>query len=81
MKRTPQQSSELTALSTAEIDRVAGAGGIVFGRPQHDPATPGGYTIVPSNGAAPALYAKLFGKWVPLGSEPFIGPAAGELDA
>lgn len=81
MKHTSHEGSELKALNTSEIGRVAGAGGIVFGLPQHDPATPGGYTIVPSNGASPALYAKLFGKWVPLGSEPFIGPAAGELDA
>lgn len=73
-----QATTQLETLSPEEIARVAGAGGLVFGNPTHDPQRPGGLTITPTTTLSP-LYARLFGKWVPLGSEPFIGPAASEL--
>jgi hypothetical protein len=73
-----QANPKLQTLSTEEIERVAGAGGTIFGDPTVDPTRPGGLTISPTTGLSP-LYVRLMGKWVPLGTEPFIGPAASEL--
>ena len=38
----------------------------------------GQYEIVSTAGKSP-LYFKFAGKWVPIGTEPFIGPPASEL--
>jgi hypothetical protein len=69
------QDSDMKTLSAEEIQQVAG--GVQFGTLGLDPD--GRYKIVPSTSGSP-IYAKILGKWTPLGTEPFIGPAASELE-
>lgn len=71
------QSMKDTVRSLTEDEIGQVSGGVQFGTLGLDPD--GRYEIVRTTGIS-ALYAKILGKWVPLGTEPFIGPAASELE-
>lgn len=75
MKNQTINDAVIDTLTNDEIEQVAG--GVQFGTLGRD--ANGGYEIVPTIGAS-SLYAKILGKWVPLGTEPFVGPAASELE-
>ena len=75
MKQHHSDKTKIQSLTAEEIEQVAGAG-VQFGT--LGVGEDGRYEIVGTGGRAP-LYVKFGGKWVPLGTEPFIGPAASEL--
>lgn len=75
MKQHHSDAINIQPLTAKEIEQVAGAG-VRFGT--LGVGEDGRYEIVGTAGLAP-LYVKFGGKWVPLGTEPFIGPAASEL--
>lgn len=74
MKTKHLNESKLDTLTDTEIAQVAGGsryGTVGIGED-------GRYEIVSTTSKSP-LYFKFSGKWVPIGTEPFIGPAASEL--
>ena len=75
MKQPHSNETKIQPLTAAEIEQVAGAG-VRFGT--LGVGEDGRYEIVGTTGLSP-LYVKFGGTWVPLGTEPFIGPAASEL--
>ena len=75
MKKHHPDETNIQTLSAKEIEQVGGSG-VQFGT--LGVGEDGRYEIVGTASLSP-LYAKLGGKWVPLGTEPFIGPAASEL--
>lgn len=74
MKEHYTGASNIQTLTHGEVEQVGG--GFKFGT--IGVGEDGRYEIVGTNGLSP-LYVKMGGKWVPLGTEPFIGPAASEL--
>ena len=74
MKKHHSYKSNIHTLTAHEAEQVGG--GYQFGTVGVD--RDGQYEIVPTNSKSP-LYINVGGRWVPLGTEPFIGPPASEL--
>lgn len=74
MKKNHPHEQKLETITAAELAQVTGGsryGTVGIGED-------GQYKIVSTTGKSP-LYFEFAGKWVPIGTEPFIGPPASEL--
>ena len=74
MKNSHAKEQELEIMTAAEVEQVSG--GTIYGTV--GVSEDGRYEIVSTTGKSP-LYVRFGGKWVPIGTEPFIGPPASEL--